>query len=159
MDKLIIILAFFLIYFNICGLATTNILRLTSGNKLPIIASTCKCDKCGTSITPFFQLPIISYIVCKGRCRNCKIKLPGDALILEIFVLTGMFMLSAAFSFSTLGITLSFIYYEIVRIILIVKKGRRQDAFAKQYVIAVLSMIPFYLITLWVSLLYNVVCN
>lgn len=159
MDHIIIIVAYFLIYFNISGLATTNILRLTSGNKLPILASKCRCDNCGTPITPFFQLPIVSYIVCKGKCGNCKIKLPIGALLLEIAILIGMFAISVIFSFSGLGVTLSFLYYEIVRVIVVVKRGRRQEAFVKQYVIAVISMIPFYLLTLFVSLIYSVVCK
>lgn len=159
MDHIIIIVAYFLIYFNISGLATTNILRLTSGNKLPILASKCRCDNCGTPITPFFQLPIVSYIVCKGKCRNCKIKLPIGALLLEIAILIGMFAISVIFSFSGLGVTLSFLYYEIVRVIVVVKRGRRQESFVKQYVIAAISMIPFYLLTLFVSLIYSVVCK
>ncbi len=159
MAQIIIIIAFFLIYFNVCGLATTNILRLTSGNNLPILASKCKCDNCGATITPFFQLPIVSYIICKGRCRKCKIKLPLDALFLEIFVLIGMFILSVVLSYSFLGVTFSFVYYEIIRVISVIKKGRRQESFVKQYVIAVLAMIPFYLITLFVSLIYGVICK
>lgn len=159
MDTTIITVAFFLIYFNISGLSTTNILRLTSENRLPILASKCKCDNCGAPITPFFQLPIISYVMCRGKCRTCKMKLPMDALFLEVAILVGMFALTAVLSFSVLGVTCSFIFYEIVRVMLVVKKGKRQEEFIKQYIIAVLSMAPYYLITLFVSLLYGVVCN
>lgn len=159
MKHVILIAAFFLFYFNISGLATTNILRLTSGNKLPILSSKCSCDNCGVPITPLLQLPIISFAVCKGKCKNCGIKLPVDALGLEIAVLIGMFVISAVLTFSWVGITLSFIYYEIVRIVLILKKGRRENSFAKQYMVAVISMLPYYLITLFVSLVYGVVCN
>ena len=62
MNQIIIITAFFLAYFMVSGLATTNILRLTSGNTLPVLSSKCVCDSCGKKITPFFQLPIISFI-------------------------------------------------------------------------------------------------
>lgn len=159
MEHIILIAAFFLIFFNTSGLATTNILRLTSGNKLPVLSSKCSCDNCGAPITPLLQLPIISYVACRGRCRNCRMKLPLDALFLEIAILTGMFVISATLSFSWVGITLSFIYYEIIRVVLVLKKGRRKDNFARQYVIAVLSMLPYYLITLFVSLIYRAVCN
>lgn len=157
MERIVLAGAFFLVYFMIGGLATTNILRLTAGNRLPVRSSKCVCDNCGARITPFLQLPIISYVICKGRCRSCQIKLPVSALLLEIFVLAGMFGISCALSFSFLGVTVSFVYYEIVRVILILKEGRREEAFGKQYVIAMLSMIPFYLITLFVSLLYATV--
>lgn len=156
-DHIIIVAAFFLIYYNISGLSTTNILRLTKGNTLPILASKCNCENCGTKISPLFQLPIISFIVCKGRCRNCNVKLPIFALLLEISVLIGMSAVSSILSFSLLGVSLSFVYYEAVRIIVVIIQGKRQIEFGKQYVIAVLSMIPFYIVTLFVSVLYRLV--
>lgn len=156
-DHIIIIAAFFLIYFNISGLATTNILRLTKGNVLPILSSKCNCENCGTRISPFLQLPIISFIICRGRCKSCNTKLPISALFLEISVLVGMLAISYILSFSFLGVSLSFLYYEVVRIYVVITQGRRQKDFSKQYVIAVLSMIPFYIVTLFVSLLYGLV--
>ena len=158
MDQIIIIAAFFLVYFHISGLATTNMLRLTKGNALPVLASKCVCDKCGAAIKPFYQLPIISFILCKGRCRNCKTKIPFDGLILEIITLVGMFVVSCLFSFSFLGVTLSFVYYEIIRLLTILKNGKRESGFLKQYVIAILAMIPFYLMTMFVALIYKAVC-
>lgn len=156
-DHIIIVVAFFLIYYNISGLATTNILRLTKGNTLPILTSKCNCENCGTKISPLFQLPIISFIVCKGRCRSCNVKLPIFALLLEISVLIGMSAVSSILSFSLLGVSLSFVYYEAVRIIVVIIQGKRQIEFGKQYVIAVLSIIPFYIVTLFVSVLYRLV--
>lgn len=158
MEQGIIILAFFFLYFNISGLSTTNILRLTSGNELPILASKCVCSNCGSPITAFYQLPIISYALCKGRCKNCKVKIPVQGLMLEFTILIGMFLISATMSFSLLSITLSFVYYEVIRIVILVINGRRQNGFAKQYFIAVLAMLPYYLITLFVALIYKAVC-
>lgn len=156
-DQIIIISAFILIYFNISGLATTNILRLTKGNTLQILSSKCNCDNCGSKISPFLQLPIISFIICKGRCKNCNAKLPLSALVLEISILIGMSAISFILSFSFVSVALSFLYYEAVRIFVVITQGRRQSEFVKQYVIAVLSMIPYYVVTLFASLLYGLV--
>ena len=158
MEQSIIIIAFFLLYFNISGLATTNIIRLTAGNDTTILSSKCVCGNCGKPITAFYQLPIISYILCKGRCKECKVRIPTDGLVLEITVLLGMFMLCALMSFSFVGVTLSFVYYELVRVVWIIKNGKRDSDFVKQYVIAVLAMIPYYLITLFVAFVYKAVC-
>ncbi len=158
MDQIIIIAAFFFVYFHISGLATTNMLRLTKGNTLPVLASKCVCDKCGAAINPFYQLPIISFILCKGKCRDCKTKIPLAGLILEVATLTGMFIISCLFSFSFAGVTLSFAYYEVVRLLTIFKKGKRDSDFIKQYIIAILAMIPFYLMTMFVALIYKAVC-
>lgn len=157
-DQIIIIAAFFFVYFHISGFATTNMLRLTKGNTLPVLASKCVCDGCGAPIKPFYQLPIISFIICKGKCRNCKTKIPLDGLILEIVTFVGMFIVSYLFSFSFVGVSLSFVYYEVVRLLTILKNGKRKSGFLKQYVIAVLAMIPFYLMTMFVALIYKAVC-
>lgn len=157
MERLIVVVALFFVYFHISGLATTNILRLTKGNTLPVLASKCECANCGAPITPLLQLPIISYMVCRGKCKKCKVQIPVDGLVLEISVLLGMFLCSTLFSYSLMGVTVSFIYYEIIRILWIWRKGKRDNAFAKQYAIAIMAMLPFYLITLFVSLIYTAV--
>lgn len=159
MEKTIFIAAFFLICFHISGLATTNILRLTHGNTRLVLDSKCTCDNCGHSIPPILQLPIVSNIACKGKCKNCKTQIPAFPLVLELFVLCGMFLLLCIFSFSLLGVTLSFVYYELVRVVVVLKEGKRETSFAKQYVVAVLAMIPFYAMTIFVSLLYQTVCT
>ena len=154
MERIILVAAFAVIYYHIGGLATTNILRLTAGNTLPVLSSRCVCGCCGMPITPFYQLPILSYILCKGKCRQCETKIPLDGLALEVAVWLGMFAISAALRFSFLGVTLSFLYYEILRVVLVWKKGGRETALVRQYIIAVLAMIPIYLITLFVAVIY-----
>ena len=156
-NHIIVIVAFILIYYNVSGLATTNIIRLTKGNTLTILSSKCNCENCGAKISPVFQLPIISFVICKGRCRNCNSKLPIYALVLEISVLIGMVTISFMLTFSTMGVSLSFLYYEAIRIIVVIIKGRRQSNFLKQYFIAVFSMIPFYELALFVSLIYRTI--
>lgn len=156
-EHLIIYIALFLIYFHIGGLATTNIIRLTKGNSSPVLASKCICDNCGSKIPPLLQLPVISFIICKGKCKNCKIKIPLYPLILELATMLGMFLISIAFKLSVLGITISFVYYEILRLLVVCIKGKRDSHFAKNYIIAILSMIPFYLLTLFVSLIYSLI--
>ena len=141
-----IFFAIFATYFMLGGLATTNILRLTKGNTLPVISSKCFCDSCGAPITPFFQLPIISYILCLGKCRNCKAKIPVYPLVLEIVVFLGMSALTLFFRGTPVGVKLSFLFYELVRACVVLHKGKREKDFAKQYLIAILLMIPYYLV-------------
>lgn len=156
-DQIIIYVAIFLIYFHIGGLATTNIIRLTKGNTSSVLSSKCACDNCGVKIPPLLQLPVISFIMCKGKCKNCGIKIPTYALILELSVMTGMFIISFVFNLSFLGITLSFIYYEITRTVTVSIMGKRENLFVKNYITAVLSMVPFYLLTMFVSVIYSLI--
>lgn len=153
----IIIISFFLVYFHISGLATTNIIRLTAEYTTPILASKCYCDNCGATIPPHLQLPIVSYIVCKGQCRSCGVRIPVFPLLLELTVLIGMFLITVLLNCTYLAVSLSFVFYEIVRIATIMLKGKRSTQFTKQYVVAVLAMLPFYVLSLFVALIYSLV--
>ncbi len=78
-------------------------------------------------------------------------------LLLELTVLIGMFAITVLLNCTFLAVSLSFLFYEVVRIATIMLNGKRSTHFAKQYVIAVLAMLPFYILTLFVALLYNLV--
>ncbi len=156
-DHIIIIIAILFIYYHIGGLATTNILRLTAGNSLAINSSKCVCDTCGSPISPLLQLPIISYVVCKGKCKECGAKIPMYPLILEIIIFVGMSLITTMLKFTPIGIVGSYAYYECIRIVLIVSRGKRKTHFAKQYIIAMVSMTPFLLFSLFASVLYSIV--
>ena len=151
MAYLLLAIGLFSIYFHIGGLATTNILRLTRGNHLSIQDSRCVCDACGTPISPLLQLPVISYIMCRGKCRHCGAAIPLYPLVLELAVMLGMFGISLALDLRPVGILLSFGYYELVRIVTIGLCGKRDTQFGKNYVVACLSMLPFLLLTLLVG--------
>ena len=156
-NQLIIFVALFFVYFHISGLATTNIIRLTAGNTTPVLASRCYCDSCGSMIPPILQLPIISYVACRGRCKNCGVKIPVFPLLLELTVLSGMFVITLIMKCTFWAVSLSFLFYELVRVVTIMLMGKRSSHFARQYTIAVLSMLPFYVLTLFVALIYSLV--
>ena len=42
------------------------------------------CDSCGTDIQAYDLIPVVSFILLRGRCRNCGAKIPVYCLILEI---------------------------------------------------------------------------
>lgn len=153
----ILYLALATIYFHIGGLATTNILRLTKGNTAPVNYPHCICDNCGYKIPPLLQFPVISYIISKGKCKNCGIEIPKYPLVLEIVVMCGMYLLTALFSYKPLGVFASFLYYEIIRIVMIRIRGKREEDFKKQYKVAVVSMAPFVLCCLFVVFLIAIV--
>lgn len=156
-NRVIVVAALFYMYYHIGGLATTNILRLTSGNSLPVLSSKCVCDACGSPIGVLDQFPIISYVVAKGKCKHCGVEIPVFPLMLEIAVIVGMITITSVFRLSYLGVFLSFVYYEIVRIIVLLQKGRREKQFFKQYMIAVLIMFTYWIPTFWAAFLYTIV--
>ena len=157
MSKIIVTVALFYMYYHIGGLATTNILRLTAGNTLPVLSSKCVCDSCGAKIGVFNQFPIVSYFVCRGKCKNCGAKIPVFPLVLETVVMAGMATITSICRMSYGGVILSFLYYEVVRIVVITIKGRRDEQFKKQYLIAVAIMLTYWIPTLWAAFLYTIV--
>jgi len=56
-----------------------------------IIYPASHCPKCRSKIKPVDNIPLLSYILLKGRCRNCKSKISIQYLIVEF--LTGLIYL------------------------------------------------------------------
>ena len=56
-----------------------------------IIYPASHCPKCRSNITPKDNIPLLSYILLKGRCRNCKSKISIQYPIVEL--LTGLIYL------------------------------------------------------------------
>lgn len=158
-NTIIVELAFFLICLDIGWQSTTNILRLTAGNKTPVLSVKCICDSCGERIPLRLQVPVISYVMCRGRCRNCSAHIPPITIILELAVTTVMYGIIVLFDFNYLGVTISFLYYEVVKIAVIIIKKKREQEFKKQYLISVISMIPFFLCSLFVSFIHIAVAG
>lgn len=134
-------------YYHIGGMATTNILRLCKGNEISVLRADCRCPECNASIPWYLQLPVISYIVCKGKCRSCGCQIPKDGLILEIAVMSIMIFFSALCDFGPEGVLLSFGVYEIIKLICVIHYGKREKHYYREYLFSVLqNVIPFLLI-------------
>ena len=156
-SRYFLVFCLYFYFYQISGLATTNILRLTAWGTLPVLSSECRCDNCGTRITPLMQMPIFSYLYSRGRCRSCGIRLPLFQLFLELTVFLGMSLISTLFRYSYAGTAWAFLYYEVIRLLVIAIKGRRKQDFFRQFAIAVTAMIPYWLLTLFLNYLYTTV--
>ena len=154
-SRYFLVFCLYFYFYQISGLATTNILRLTAWGTLPVLSSECRCDNCGTRITPLMQMPIFSYLYSRGRCRSCGIRLPLFQLFLELTVFLGMSLISTLFRYSYAGTAWAFLYYEVIRLLVIAIKGKRKQDFFRQFAIAVTAMIPYWLLTLFLNYLYT----
>lgn len=54
-------------------------------NVAPIIKGRSKCLSCGEALRPLDLMPVISFLLLKGRCRYCKTKFGVEALLIEGF--------------------------------------------------------------------------
>lgn len=96
-------LIIFFILGTLCGSFFTVIgLRLPKNENFTTTHS--HCDSCGHELKLYEMIPIISYIVQRGRCRYCKQKIDIMSTFIEFF--TGLLF---AVSFYSFGFTYEFV--------------------------------------------------
>ena len=67
--------------------------RLPLGMSLSVPSS--HCPKCGTEIKIYDNIPIVAWLVLRGKCRACKVKIPPRYIIIE--VITGLLWLAVMY--------------------------------------------------------------
>ena len=81
------------------------ILRGFSGESIVLPPS--KCPHCGHKLAPWDNIPVISFLALKGKCRYCKEKISIQYPLVELFtalIVTGIY-LKYGFSWNTLFLT------------------------------------------------------
>lgn len=73
----------FLIFGAIFGSFFNVVANRLSHNE-SIITPSSHCDKCGVKLKWYELIPIISYLIQFGKCRNCKEKIGASNLIIEL---------------------------------------------------------------------------
>ncbi len=85
-------------FLNVC------IYRLPLG--LSVITPRSACPECKHGIAMYDNMPVVSWLILRGRCRQCKTKISPRYLIIEL--LTGVMFLACYWYF---GLTLSTLKY------------------------------------------------
>ena len=85
---------------NVC------IFRLPEGGN--IVSARSACRSCQSKISWFDNIPFISFIILKGKCRNCDFKIPYQYFLVELIVGLG-FLISYYFYGVTVTTLLLFI--------------------------------------------------
>jgi leader peptidase (prepilin peptidase) / N-methyltransferase len=88
------------VIFFICGLVIGSFLEVVIyrvPRKISIIKSGSYCPSCKGKIAFYDNIPLISYLVLRGRCRNCKVSISYKTFIIEI--LTGLLFVLNYFFF------------------------------------------------------------
>ncbi|MGB3681258.1 MAG: prepilin peptidase [Rubrobacteraceae bacterium] len=55
------------------------------------------CPGCGAEIKAYDNVPVLSYLLLRGRCRNCKMRIPVSYPVVE--ALTGVLFAAAIYAF------------------------------------------------------------
>jgi leader peptidase (prepilin peptidase) / N-methyltransferase len=90
----------FVIVGGVLGLAVGSFLnvvayRLPAGGSL--VAPPSACPDCGAAIRPFDNIPVVSWLLLRGRCRDCRKPISARYPIVE--AITGLLFLAVALRF------------------------------------------------------------
>jgi leader peptidase (prepilin peptidase)/N-methyltransferase len=94
-------------FLNVC------ILRIPAGKSIVLPAS--GCTKCGKAIAPYDNIPVLSWLILGGKCRNCKTKI--SAMYPAVEFLTGVLFLACYLVF---GPTLDALKWAVFAALLVV---------------------------------------
>ncbi|MFN8112345.1 MAG: prepilin peptidase [Solirubrobacterales bacterium] len=56
-----------------------------------------RCDSCGAQVAGYDNIPVVSWLVLRGRCRNCGASIPVRYLLVELGLGAGFFASYLAF--------------------------------------------------------------
>jgi prepilin signal peptidase PulO-like enzyme (type II secretory pathway) len=76
----------FVFAFGACVGSLTNVLvyRLPLG--LSVVSPPSRCPKCGTRLAWKDNIPVLGWVLLRGRCRYCKVKISSEYPLVEAFV-------------------------------------------------------------------------
>ena len=67
-----IFIGFFVFVTGLCIGSFLNVVSLRAFSGESIVFPPSKCPKCGEPIKPWDNIPVLSYLILGGKCRNCK---------------------------------------------------------------------------------------
>ncbi|MCX7916511.1 MAG: prepilin peptidase [bacterium] len=139
---------FFILGLFFGSFANVCIYRLPKGKS--IVYPNSFCPYCNKSIKWYDNIPILSYIFLKGRCRNCKKPISPRYFIVEL--LTGILFFAI---YKRFGLTISTIIYNFLILCLIIVSFIDIETF----LISDIIVIPGIIIGLLLSFLFPGIHN
>jgi leader peptidase (prepilin peptidase)/N-methyltransferase len=95
-------------FLNVC------ITRIPEG--LSIVRPGSRCPSCETSIKPYDNVPILSWILLRGKCRSCG--LPISPMYPMVELLTGLLFVACYLSFGLGPATIKWIVFSCLMVVL-----------------------------------------
>ncbi len=120
-------------HYVIGAYGTTDMIRLKNGSDLSVDNEKAYCPSCGHELALYEQIPIISFIVYKGKCRYCGEPIPPEHEVIETSVFVGMTLIAIASGFSRWGLILNVIFYEGLKFLFLMI-GKKRGVTSKKEV-------------------------
>ncbi|MEK7159266.1 MAG: prepilin peptidase, partial [Patescibacteria group bacterium] len=95
-------LTFLLVFIiGLCVGSFLNVVICRLPEKRSIVKNRSSCPHCKEIIKPYDLLPLVSFCVLKGQCRQCKKKISWQYPIIEL--VTGLVFTAVAYYYQTIG--------------------------------------------------------
>jgi leader peptidase (prepilin peptidase) / N-methyltransferase len=112
----VISFVFFLFGIVIGSFLNVCISRIPGG--LSVVSPASRCPRCEQPIRPYDNIPVLSWLLLGGKCRNCHLPISPMYPIVELF--TGVLFVFTYYSFGLTLPTFKFLIFGCLLIILIV---------------------------------------
>src|ERR1700719_2566961 len=96
-------------FLNVC------IVRIPADKSIVLPSSA--CVKCGAAIRAYDNIPVLSYLLLAGRCRQCKTKISTIYPVVEF--LTGLLFLACYEAFGLTAEALKWAFFSTILIVLV----------------------------------------
>jgi leader peptidase (prepilin peptidase) / N-methyltransferase len=103
-------------FLNVC------ILRIPIAKSIVLPPS--HCPSCGTSIKPYDNIPVVSWLVLAGRCRKCKVRISAMYPMVELG--TGLLFLACYLAFGLNAEALKWAIFAALMIVLTITDLRER---------------------------------
>jgi leader peptidase (prepilin peptidase) / N-methyltransferase len=116
------IAAFFLFGLLIGSFLNVCIARIPAG--VSIVSPGSRCPECGSPIKPYDNVPVLSWIALRGKCRNCHT--PISAMYPSIELLTAVLFVACYLSFGPSAATAKWLCFSSILVVLMVTDYRER---------------------------------
>jgi leader peptidase (prepilin peptidase)/N-methyltransferase len=96
-------------FLNVC------ILRIPGGKSIVLPSSA--CPKCGAPIRPYDNIPVLSWLFLRGKCRACKTPISPMYPVVEL--LTGLLFLACFYAFGLTPEALKWAAFAAIMVVLV----------------------------------------
>lgn len=110
-----ILIAVFIFLFGLIIGSFLNVCIVRIPGEKSIVLPSSACPKCGAAIRPYDNIPVISYLLLAGKCRQCKTKI--SAMYPAVELLTGLMFFAC---YETFGLTAEALKWAVFSAIMIV---------------------------------------
>jgi len=73
-----------IILFGLAWGSFLNVVIFRIPREMSLLKPPSTCPQCGTGIKPYDNIPVLSYLVLRGKCRHCRFPIPLSYFLVEV---------------------------------------------------------------------------